>query len=212
MPPYKKESFQRLLEYFGLVDYFKPPPSSSMMIFSENNFVQNEGRDYVTVTENDKNTIKLHKRTETGQYAVAFTTELDPSGEGCFWKVNIDSLPKSAYFFLGIAGNLSLKHFIQSFEVTSFGWDGDSFVFRKGNAISGKDGFTGFADRECLYFHFKSNKLSMHSIQKNKTFIMYDIDANATKYYFHINIVYPGTLMTIGPLNAEERKIFTDNE
>ena len=211
---HKVKDFERLLEYFGLVDYFNHAPSSSTTtIFPAANFVQYEGLDFVKVTQNNSNTVRLVKKEGTnGPYGVAHTIELDPSGEGCFWKVNIDSLPKSAYFFLGIAGNLSLKHFIQSFEVTSFGWDGDSFVFRKGNAISGKDGFTGFADRECLYFHFKSNKLSMHSIQKNKTFIMYDIDANATKYYFHINIVYPGTLMTIGPLNAEERKIFTDNE
>jgi len=194
VPPHKKESFQRLLQYFGLVDYFNPSSPPTTMTFSKTNLVQYEGTDFA-VTENDNKTVKLvYKVGGLGaHYGVACTDELDPSGEGCFWKVNIDSLPSSGGFFLGILGNLNLKYYIPG-EATSFGWDGN------------------YVDGECLYFHFKSNKLSMHSVQKNQTFIIDDdMDTSTTKYYFHIiNCVYNNTIVTLGPLDAEERKVFTD--
>ena len=207
---HKVKDFERLLEYFGLVDYFNHAPSSSTtMIFPAANFVQYEGLDFVKVTQNNSNTVRLVKKEGTnGPYGVAHTIELDPSGEGCFWKVNIDSLPCNNHFFLGILGNLKLQYFLPT-DPTSIGWGGTSCVFRKGQSETGKDGWSGFAQGECLYFHFKSNELCMHSIQKNKTFFI-GIDANAPKYYFHTNIVYSGTAMTIGPLTAEERKTFTD--
>ena len=212
VPPHKAKDFQRLLEYFGLVDYFNPPSSSTTMIFSAANFVQAEGRDWVTVTENVNNTVKLYKEISSDHYDVACTTELDPAGEGCFWKVNIDSLPSSSeFFFLGITGNLNLKYFTPGFA-TSFGWDDLKNVYRKGKYESETDGWTGFVHGECLYFHFKSNKLSMHSVQKKKTFVLDGIETVTKKYYFLTNITHIGTVMTIGPLNDEERKTFTDNE
>ena len=212
VPPHKEESFQRLLEYFGLVDYFIPPPSSSpststVMIFSKKIVLQHEGQDYVTITESDNNTIELQSPYNTGHYGVACATELDPTGEGCFWKVNIDSLPIPLFFFLGIVGNLDLKYYVPN-DATSFGWGGSSGVFCKGESENRKDGWVGFEEGECLYFHFKSNKLSMHSVQKNKTFAVSGVDTNATKFYIHTSVFRLGTAMTIGPLNAEERKTF----
>ena len=161
--PHKKESFHRLLQYFGLVDYFNPPSSSTTMVFSRNNFKPHDGGHYITVTENDNKTVKLvYKVATNAHHGVACTDELDPSGEGCFWKVNLDSLQKVSHFFLGILGNLNLKYYIPT-DGTSFGWDGNGNVFRKGKSTK-NEGWTGFDDGECLYFHFKSNKLSMHSL------------------------------------------------
>ena len=208
VPPHKAKDFERLLEYFGLVDYFNPP-----IMFSAANFiVQHGGNNFVAVTDNDNNTVKLLFKQKTGcHYGVACSTELDPAGEGCFWKVTIDSLSSSHGCFLGIVGNLNVKYYVPS-EATSFGWNGKARVSTK--AIHGKDWFAGFEKGECLYFHFKSNKLRMHSIQKNKTFVFSkdDFDTNATKYYFHILYAYKGTAMTIGSLTAEERKTFTDDK
>ena len=211
-PLHKKKSFERMLQYFGLVDYFDPPSSSTTMIFSKSNFVQYEGKDSVTVTDNDNNTIKLVYKTGGNNrvhYGAACTNELDPSGEGCFWKVNIDSLQNNNHFFLGILGNLDLRYCIHS-EATSFGWEGNSGAICEGQ-YGRKNGWTGFVDGECLYFHFKSNKLSMHRVQKNQTFFIDDdIFTSTTKHYFHINCVYNNTVVTLGPLDAEERKVFTD--
>ena len=205
-PLHKKKSFERMLQYFGLIDYFNPSPAS--MTFSNTNFAQFCGRDSVTVTENEDKTVKLvYKVVKDAHYGVACTNELDPSGEGCFWKINFDSLPSSAGFFLGILGNLNLKCYIPN-DATSFGWNAAYEVIRKGKSAR-KEGWTGFVDGECLYFHFKSNKLSMHSIRTNQTFIIDDIDTSTTKHYFHINCVYNNTIVTLGPLDAEERKVFT---
>ena len=206
---HKMDDFERLLEYFGLVDYFNLSSPSTMTIFSKSNFVQYEGKNYVAVIENDNNAVSVVKLGGTNiDYGVACTTELDPSGEGCFWKVNIDSLQNNNHFFLGILGNLDLRYCIHS-EATSFGWEGNSGAICEGQ-YGRKNGWTGFVDGECLYFHFKSNKLSMHRVQKNQTFFIDDdIFTSTTKHYFHINCVYNNTVVTLGPLDAEERKVFT---
>ena len=84
-------------------------------------------------------------------------------------------------------------------------------MFRKGlcEAVL-QDGWTQFSGGECLYFHFKNNKLSMHRVQKNQTYVIDGggINTQTTKYYFHTKLVSNGTSMTFGSLNAEECKVF----
>ena len=210
---HKMDDFERLLEYFGLVDYFNLSSPSTMTIFSKSNFVQYEGKNYVAVIENDNNAVSVVKLGGTNiDYGVACTTELDPAGEGCFWKVTIDdSSPIRGLLFLGILGNLNLKQHIY-LDATAFGWGAGNQGFIKGYPLTNLGGWTRFNPGECLYFHFKSDKLSMHSVQKKKTFFIDGIDTVTTKYYFHTNITDVGTSMILGPLNAEERKTFTDNE
>ena len=84
-----------------------------------------------------------------------------------------------------------------------------SHVFRKGSCGAIRDGLTQFSGGECLYFHFKTNKLSMHRVQKIQTYVIdgSGINTETTKYYFRINLVCNGTAMTLGSLNAEERKV-----
>ena len=207
---HKTDDFERLLQYFGLVDFFKGSPST--MIFSKSNFVQFKGRDSVTVTEEQNNTIKLvYNLATNGHHAVACTTELHPSGEGCFWKVTIGTIP-NVYIRLGINGNFDLKNSYPSDIHTKefFGWGTHNLVYTKGKTHPNLDGWTGLVDGECLYFHFKSNNLSLYSVQKKKTFVIDGIDTNTKKFFFHFYMYDKGTAISFAPLNTEERKVFTD--
>ena len=209
VPAHKMEDFERLLQYFGLVAFFKESPST--MIFVKSNFVQYKGKSDVTVTEQPNGKVELvyNPRTD-GYYAINCATELDPSRDGCFWKVNIGTIP-DYYLHLGINGSLDLHEKKFSNANKDFvGWGTLKDVYIMGKGYSGRDGWTGFVDGECLYFQFKSKKLSMYSVQKKRIFVIDDIDTNTKKFYFHTYMYYKGTAILLEPLNAEERKVFTD--
>ena len=214
VPAHKVKDFQRLLQYFGLVDYFKESPAT--IIFSKSNFKQYYGRNYVTVTEEQHNKIALvyDNSSFDSLYCVACTTELDPSGEGCFWKATIEPSRQKCFIHFGIIGNLDLEGIYSAggniIKKDYFGWAPKGNVLIKGTEHKKLDGWTGFVNGECLYFHFKANKLSMHSVQKKKTFVIDGIDTNTKKFFFHFYMYDKGTAISLAPLNVEERKVFTE--
>ena len=218
VPTHKTDDFERLVQYFGLVEFFKGPPST--MIFSKSNFVQRDGKASVTMTKQPNNTVKLvyDNPPEDGHYVVACNIELDPSGEGCFWKVNIGT-NFNHYLFLGINKKLNVRNSSPGITKDYFGWGTRNRVYTNGTMhkteYSDLDGWTSFVDGECLYFHFKLDKLSMYSVQKKKTFVIDGIAADritaaTRKFYFHTYIFYNRTSLSVAPLNVEERKVFTD--
>ena len=216
VPPQKQESFQRLLEYFGLVDFFTPPRSPDNInpeFFQKHNFVQCNDGSSITVTEDEPNKIKFVSTVDRSDYyRVACKTALDPSGDGCYWKVKVDKLQINNVF-LGIVGNLNRNQHIYR-HPECYGWTKRS-MFYKGveSNQEGINGWTEFVDGESLYFSFKSNQLKMHRVQLQKTFVINDIDTSPTKkFYFHIGFYYKGTTVTLEPLNAKERAAFDETK
>ena len=208
VPPHKKQSFERMLRYFGLMDFFHP--ASDPLIFSKANIVQKNGDSLVTVTDDDTNKVNLmYNHTPDGHYRIACTTELDPSGDGVFWKVNIVKLPNTHWIFLGIVGNFDLREIVFR-DSTSYGWTTQTKVVKgKTFLYSRTDGMSDLGEGESLYFSLKAHTLKMHRIQKKKTFVIDDIDTNdAHKFYFHIGFLYHGTTVTLEPLDATERAVF----
>ena len=214
VPAHKVKDFQRLLQYFGLVDFFTGPPST--MIFSKSNFKQHYGRSCVTVTEKQHNKIALvyDNASFDSLHSVVCTTELDPSGEGCFWKVTIEPSRQKCFIHFGIIGNLDLTGIYSAgnnkLKKDYFGWAPHGDVLIKGTEHKKLDGWTGFVNGECLYFHFNANKLSMHSVHTQKTFVIDGIDTDSKIFYFHTDMYYTGSAVSLEPLNVEERKVFTE--
>ena len=205
IPSDKKKSFQRLIQYFGLVEFLYPSRMHSL-IFSKNDFVQHDGGSSVTVTEDETNKIKL-VYANNRHYCGAFSTELDPSGDDVFWKVKLEKIP-NLWIFLGIVGNLDLPASVYN-DNRSYGWGGD-YKYVKGVQSVESNGWTKFVEGESLYFSFQSNQLKFHRVQLNKTFVITinDVDTNASKFYFHIGFYFGGTTVTLESLDAEERAIF----
>ena len=208
IPSDKKKSFQRLIQYFGLVEFLYPS-SMHLFIFSKNNFVQRDGGSFVTVTEDETNKIKLLYESDQQYQCGAFSTELDPSGDGVFWKMKIEKMPWD-WIFLGIVGNLNLPASVYN-DNQAYGWTGN-YKYVKGKPIRQCNGWTPFFEGECLYFSFKSNQLKIHRVQLNKSCVINidDVDTNTTtKFYFHIGFYSRGTTVTtLESLDAKERAIF----
>ena len=70
--------------------------------------MEHNGESLVTVTEDETNKIKLvYESDDVGFHHGAFSTELDPSGDGVLWKMKIEKLP-NMWMRVGITGNLDL--------------------------------------------------------------------------------------------------------
>ena len=193
IPQDKTKSFQRLIQYFGLTEFLYPS-SLHCFIFSRNNLVQHNGESFVTVTEDETNKIKLVYSRESDQHHCgAFSTELDPSGDGIFWKMKIEKLPNE-WMFVGITGNPDLPHLVWN-DKQAYGWTGNC-KYVKGIGSRQCNGWTHFVEGDSLYFSFKSNQLKIHRVQSNKACIINidDVDTNTTtKFYFHIGFHFRGT-------------------
>ena len=211
IPHDKTKSFQRLIQYFGLTEFLYPSSLHCFIFFKKNNFVEHNGESFVTVTEDETNKIKLLYSGESDGHPHwgAFSTELDPSGDGVFWKVKIEKLPTTKWIFFGITGNLDLPDSFSD-DNQAYGWGGD-FKYVKGNKSRPCNGWTHFVEGESLYFSFKSNQLRIHRVQSNKASVIDidDVDTNTTtKLYFLIGFHSRGTTVTLESLNAEDRAIF----
>jgi hypothetical protein len=202
IPDGKKDEFESLLHYFGLTDFFYPPPVFFPLDIGD--VVHPNG--YLVDLTKSENKIHFSKVNGKGHCFVACKPYLDTSGEGSFWKVTIDVLPNHHWVYLGIIGNLDATD--KSFQdSTSYGWSCGSGVWIEGSKLSGSGGWTQFTEGERLYFHLKFNKLIMFSVQKNKRFVI-DIARSkiVREYYIHFNLYDPGNKILLEPLNEDERE------
>ena len=208
IPQDKTKSFQRLIQYFGLTEFLYPS-SLHCFVFSKNHFLEHDGESFVTVTEDETNKIKLVYASTQHYHCGAFSTELDPSGGGVFWKMKIEKIPRN-WIFVGITGNLDLPDSVWN-DNQAYGWTGN-YKYVKGNRIGQCNGWAQFLDGESLYFSFKSNQFKIHRVRIKKTFVIDDVTTSpTTKFYFHIGFDFRdfrGTTVTLESLNAEERAIF----
>ena len=214
----KKEDFISLLDYYGLSDFFYPPPVLLPLDIANIEVFQPYGS-VVDVTKSvDK--IQFNKASrETGHWFVACKPSLDVSKEGSFWKVTIDVLPNNHRISLGIIGNIGASNFSFS-DSPIYGWGCNGVVYG-GSDRSEDSGWTGFTEGECLYFHLKSNKLTMFSFDKNRKFVIGGIAATAIReYYIHFNFQTHqagrtahifGAKISLEPLSDEERKLLLEN-
>jgi len=204
IPNGKKDEFEYLLSYFGLTDFFYPPLDMNAI-----DVVQPHGS-LVNVTKSG-NKIQFSKESDVNDYYfVACKPSIRSSGEGSFWKVTIDAFSNNGWLFLGIIKNLDANVYSYKDE-TSCGWASGSHVYhgdQEGSLHHANSGWTEFTEGECLYFHLKSNKLTMFSIQKDKMFTM-KVDPTDHAYYIHSNVHSAGTKLTLEPLCGQERSQFT---
>jgi hypothetical protein len=114
------------------------------------------------------------------------------------------------WVYLGITGNLgaSDKSYVDS---TSYGWAGPNQVWTGGSNRSENSGWIGFTEGECLYFHLKSNKLTMFSIHKNQKFVIGTATTAIREYYIHFNFYAVGTKISLELLGEDERKRLIEN-
>jgi len=209
IPDKKKNQFHTILHYFGLTDFFYPPQTILPLDIDNIEVVQSQAS-AITVTKSEH---KMQFSKNNNNFRkfnfVACKPPLDSSGEGSFWKVTIDAVSNDGHdgLLLGIIGQLDASNNSYSHS-TSFGWTGGA-VFVKGKHHSEHGGWSsgGFSQGECLYFHLKSNKLTMFSVKKNQKFTI-DVTTTVNAYYIHFNMYYSGTKITLEPLNEEESACF----
>lgn len=146
----------------------------------------------VTVTKS-KNKIQFSRNTNDHDCFVACKPTLDPSGDGSFWKVTLDTLGSNGWLVLGFIGNLEASNGGSYEDPTSYGWANDADVYHGGTEISGDNGWNGFIQGECLYFHLNATKLTMYSVKENKKFTM---DVATAAYYIHFH-AYTGSNWTL---------------
>ena len=84
-----------------------------------------------------------------------------------------------------------------------------TYVKERRTGHSRTDGISDFNQGEGLYFSLKSNKLQMHRVRNNKTFVIDNIGTDGARhFYFHISLFDDGTTLTLEPLDAQERAVF----
>ena len=187
VPAKKSKNFLRLLRYFGLDSYFYPP----YLLDIQNIDIVQESTNVDVVKTDNKVTLSYNEK--KGDYFVGCTPSLDvDNNEGSFWKVTIDALPNNHWVYLGVIGNLNPRYNSYGDSTsygwtTSYGWSKSGCYYKRGICIIGDMGWTGFVAGECLHFHFVSNKLTMYSVQKDKSFVIENIDQGVEEYYIHFN-------------------------
>jgi hypothetical protein len=208
LPASKKENFDSILDHYGLTEFFYPNALFLPFSISKIDVVQPHGS-LITVSKSDDK-IQLTRVNEKSFQFVAFRPSLNPSEEGSFWKVTIDALPEgNKWLFLGIIGNLRASNDSHT-DPTSYGQSSGCQVYHGGLKRKGESGWTTFTEGECLYFHLKSNKLTMFSVQKNRKFV--NTVANPLReYYIHFNLYAVGTKITLETLDKYERKRMLEN-
>lgn len=181
IPEGKKEDFMSLLDHFELTEFFYPSPLSDVKVsppvtkpssldITKIEVVQPDDSS-VNVVKSENNIGISYNESNGDHNFVACTPSLDSSGEGSLWKVTIDSLPTDNWIYIGIIGDINADN--NSFrDSTSYGWAGNSQVYKGGSNQSGASGWTSFVEGECLYFHLKENKLTMFSVQKKRAFVL----------------------------------------
>jgi hypothetical protein len=201
IPDGKKDEFESLLQHFGLTDFFYPPPVFLLLDVANLDVVPLHGSLVNVNVTKSENKIHFSKLNGNGRYFVACKPSLVASEEGSFWKVTIEELPLNI-IYLGIIGCLDASNDSRT-DLTSYGWANSTQVLIGGSSQNGDSGWTKFTEGECLYFHLKTNKLSMFSVLKNKKFVM-DIATTCPAYYIHFNLYHVGTKISLEPLHEDE--------
>jgi hypothetical protein len=179
--------------------------------------VQPHGSD-VVVTKSEKK-IQFSYDDDFYYFVACSKPPLDSSGEGCFWKVTIDTYPDDTdWLFLGIIGNLNAEDFSEA-DSTAYGWsngvsngDSNGDVWANGSCRHRDSDFTGFSQGDCLYFHLKSNKLTMFSVKRNQKSVIDIMTTECNEFYIHFNFEAPGTKISLEPLNEDEQTRMLENE
>lgn len=125
---------------------------------------------------------------------------LDSSGEGAFWKVTIDHMGDDGWIFCGIIGNLNSTNF-SHIDSTSYGVT--PLGVCRGRSYKNDCDWNGFDQGDYIYFKFKSNKLTMYSVGKDKKFEM-DIPRTGNAY-IHFNLARD-TKVALSSLEEERHK------
>ena len=93
----------------------------------------------------------------------------------------------------------------KSADESSYGWN-NRYASIKGNDVK-QDGWTGFEDDECLYFHLTTTQLKIYSDKKNRTFVIDHEDDNAPAY-IHFRMCGKDTELSIEPLYDDDFSVF----
>jgi len=197
IPEDKKEDFLSLLNYFGLTCFFFGVPFD----VSEAEVVQ----PHTTLVATSKTENKLHLTLSgnSTHHFLYIKKPLNLASGTASWKVTVDLLPGSGWIYMGVIQNLSALQTSYD-DSTSYGWACDNQCYIKGQDQS--TGWTGFTQGECLYFHIKARKLTMHSVQKNLTFFI-NIENDTTPTYMHFNMHTSTSKVTVESLSNDELSI-----
>ena len=194
----KKDNFLSLLNYYGLTEFFYP--SLQPLVFDIANIaVMHPDVSSIDVVKSEDK-IQFSQDSDAHEYEhVVCIPSLDSSGEGAFWKVTIDQMD-DGWLFLGIVGNLNFEADATS-DSTAYGMDSTD-VWRGGGSDSDGD-WTGFGQGDCLYFKFKSNKLTVYNVRKDKKFEICTCSTGNAYILFDLGC---GTKVTLEPLDEEKHK------
>ena len=193
-----KDNFLSLLNYYGLTEFFYP--SLQPLVFDIANIaVMHPDVSSIDVVKSEDK-IQFSQDSDAHEYEhVVCIPSLDSSGEGAFWKVTIDQMD-DGWLFLGIVGNLNFEADATS-DSTAYGMDSTD-VWRGGGSDSDGD-WTGFGQGDCVYFKFKSNKLTVYNVRKDKKFEICTCSTGNAYILFDLGC---GTKVTLEPLDEEKHK------
>ena len=194
----KKDNFLSLLNYYGLTEFFYP--SLQPLVFDIANIaVMHPDVSSIDVVKSEDK-IQFSQDSDAHEYEhVVCIPSLDSSGEGAFWKVTIDQMD-DGWLFLGIVGNLNFEADATS-DSTAYGMDSTD-VWRGGGSDSDGD-WTGFGQGDCVYFKFKSNKLTVYNVRKDRKFEICTCSTGNAYILFDLGC---GTKVTLEPLDEEKHK------
>ena len=194
----KKDNFLSLLNYYGLTEFFYP--SLQPLVFDIANIaVMHPDVSSIDVVKSEDK-IQFSQDSDAHEYEhVVCIPSLDSSGEGAFWKVTIDQMD-DGWLFLGIVGNLNFEADATS-DSTAYGMDSTD-VWRGGGSDIDVD-WTGFGQGDCVYFKFKSNKLTVYNVRKDKKFEICTCSTGNAYILFDLGC---GTKVTLEPLDEEKHK------
>ena len=202
IPDGKKKEFEILLRYFGLSDFFYP----SCLDIGKIEVVQPHGSP-VVVTKSESKIRFSYDASVDDDYFVTCKPSLNSSGEGSFWKFTIDTLTPAHWLFLGIIGDLNVSSSSVE-DPTAYGWACDIAVK---NGIYEDSTIECLSQGDCIYFHLKSNKLTMFNAEKNlKTVIDIDTTVSDT-YYINFSFNNPDTKISLEPLTEDECERMLEN-
>jgi len=241
IPDDKKIEFEMILQYYELFNFFYQRPNGNVTLpehvailagmpssltstrsISVDSTVDIKNIEVVKSYDGKfldviKSENEIQFSYEKGEYDSPFLSckpSLDGSGDGFFWKVIVNKLYSSkGNIFIGIIGNISApqKKLLDARDATSYGWIGGHTRVIGGSLGYRDSGWTKFTTGECLHFHFKSDKLTMYSVQKNRKFTM-DVapptscNDNGGAYYIHFNAINDDTQITLKPLTDKDAR------
>ena len=197
IPDGKRSDFNKLLEYFGLREFFFGSGNIQLdgIQFSQSSNIVTIQRDQ-----------RVASMTYDGSGHYWVTCKL-PNRTVCYWKVEITSLPITTWFYAGVIGRDSPPTASHS-DPTSFGWGGTSQVYIAGIAgqnQNGHDGWSAFSQGETLIFCLQNSKLMMYSASKNRLFVIDGVTIPDDEAYIHFNFHWSGTQISLSEASADDR-------